>query len=65
MKIKMKTSIAGPGLILGVGDIGDFPEDQAKRLIHKGFAEPVRRAPKKKTETATASADEVETATEE
>ena len=71
MKIRMLTSIAGPEFVLNIGDVTDFPEEQAKRLIHKGFAEPTRAAkkfpPKKqnKTETAEHYMAEIETATEE
>jgi len=67
MKIRLNTAIAGPGLVLGVGDTADFPEDEAKRLIDKVFAEPVRaakKAPEKKIETAAFPTEEIETATE-
>lgn len=40
MKIKLKGRIGGPRGMRG-GDIVDYPEDQAKRLIDRGYADPV------------------------
>ena len=42
MRIKMLTSIAGQNFSLSPGDEADFSDDEAKRLIQAGYAEPVR-----------------------
>ena len=41
MRIRMQTSIAGPGLSLQPGDEHDFPTDEAIRLCKSGAAVPV------------------------
>jgi hypothetical protein len=48
MKIKMTTSMIGPNENREAGTEIEVDADEAKRLIEKGFAEPV-----KKTERAT------------
>ena len=51
MKIKLLTGLSGPDCSYSPGDEAEFPNDEAKRLIEAGFAEPVRE---QKTERATA-----------
>lgn len=41
MRIRMQTSIAGPGISLQPGDEHDFPTDEAIRLCKSGAAVPV------------------------
>lgn len=45
MRIRMQTSIAGPGLSLQPGDEHDFPTDEAIRLCKSGAAVPVEAIP--------------------
>lgn len=42
MKIKMKSTAAGPSGTFNKGDIVDIPEEMAKSYIECGAAEPVR-----------------------
>lgn len=60
MKIKMKTAIAGPGIVLSPGAVTEaFSGAEAERLIEKGMAEkvtaPKKRASKPKVEKAVLS----------
>lgn len=41
MRVRMLTGIAGRGFALDPGDEGDFPQDEAVRLIAAGYAVPV------------------------
>lgn len=47
MKIEMTTSMAGAGFVHNVGDIVNFPEKEAIRIMEAGFAIPIRKAKKK------------------
>ncbi|MEW8048990.1 MAG: hypothetical protein AB2809_01330 [Candidatus Thiodiazotropha sp.] len=46
MKIKLNTSLAGPGYVFGYGDIVDAPAEVAKRLIDRDQAETVPKTAK-------------------
>ncbi|PUB82391.1 MAG: hypothetical protein DBP02_15165 [gamma proteobacterium symbiont of Ctena orbiculata] len=46
MKIKLNTSLAGPGYVFGYGDIVDAPAEVAKRLIERDQAEVVSNTAK-------------------
>lgn len=41
MEIKMLIGLAGPEYALSPGDIREFPEAEAARLIQAGYATPV------------------------
>ena len=41
MQVRLLTSMAGPNMSAQYGDIVDFPDATAKRLIEQGLAEPV------------------------
>ena len=55
MKVRMLTPIAGQGWSATVGDVVEFDNDSALRLIESGQAEPIKDAA---YETATVSAPE-------
>lgn len=40
MRVEMTVSLAGPLFVLQPGDQHDFPQDEALRLIAKGYAVP-------------------------
>lgn len=42
MKIKMKRTMAGPGVHRAAGSIQDVGAEEAKRLIEAGHADPVK-----------------------
>lgn len=64
MKIRMNTSIAGPGFVAGVGDVIERPDTEAKRLIEAGYAEAVKPVRKTKKTVETSALSTPETATE-
>lgn len=41
MLIRMLVGLSGPTYTLGPGDEGEFPQDEALRLINAGYAIPV------------------------
>lgn len=45
MKIRMRTSIAGPFGAAGAGDIVNIPDDKAEALVAGGFAERIGGVP--------------------
>ena len=49
MRVRMLTSMAGPRFSRDFGQLVEMEKDEAKRLIERGFAEPVQE----KRETAT------------
>jgi hypothetical protein len=55
MKVRMLTPIAGQGWSATVGDVVEFDNDSALRLIESGQAEPIKDTG---YETATVSAPE-------
>jgi len=59
MKIRMKTTARGPEWGADEGQIVDRPDDEARYLIKKGFAEPVASL----VETAVKPPQNVQTAT--
>jgi len=50
MKVKLLTSVAGPGHSHGYGEEVDMKDADARRLIERGLAQPVRQ---RAMETAT------------
>lgn len=40
MEIKMLTGLSGPDYAVAPGDVREFPDDEAARLIAAGFAVP-------------------------
>ena len=59
MRIQMRTGLSGPDYSLRPGDEHDFPNDEAIRLIGKGYAVPVAT---RDVETAVRQPDEVRAA---
>lgn len=53
MAVRMLTSIAGPGLALGYGEVAHLDAETERRLIDSGQAEPVP-VPEKKPEVRNA-----------
>lgn len=47
-KVKMKTTLAGVGVIHNPGDVAEFSDAAAQRLLDRGLAEPVEGASKPK-----------------
>lgn len=45
MKIKMRVSFSGAGFVAGPGDEIERPDDEAIRLITKGYADPLGPMP--------------------
>lgn len=64
MKIKLKSSLAGPGIAHSVGDVIEVTDEEGERFLAKGLAEKVETKRGRKTEKAAAPQDAVETATE-
>ncbi len=52
MRIEMLTSMAGPGCTRQAGEVVDVPDDEAKRLLAKGFAKEPGPGKRSKPETA-------------
>ena len=48
MKVEITTCLSGPGVLHNVGDIVEYPNKDATRLIKAGFAIPVRTKKTKK-----------------
>lgn len=48
MKVKMLTSMAGAEYSLSPGDVREFPDAEAKRLIEAGYAAPAALAKREK-----------------
>jgi len=51
MKIRMKTTMAGPDGVVGIGKIADFDPEKARQLVDAGYAEWVDK-PERIPETA-------------
>lgn len=49
MKIKMRVSFSGAGFAAGPGDEIERPDDEAIRLIKKGYASPMGAMPEVET----------------
>lgn len=49
MKIKMRVHFAGPNLTAAPGDEIDRPDDEAMRMIQKGYASPLSPLPERET----------------
>jgi hypothetical protein len=49
MKIKMRVSFSGAGFTAGPGDEIERPDDEAIRLIRKGYADPLGPMPEVET----------------
>lgn len=45
MKVRMRVSISGPGLVYAPGDIAEVSANEAKRFVAAGIADLVRDAP--------------------
>jgi len=54
MRIKVKTTIAGPGVNAGPGDVITVPDAFGRDLVAGGYAEVVAADPRARVETATA-----------
>lgn len=52
MKIKMRTTLAGPSGVLSAGQVADVSDEEGKALVDRGFAEAMDKAPEQKIETA-------------
>jgi len=52
MQVKMLVSMTGHAVCHDVGNEVEFDDAVAQRLIERGYAEPVKAAPKKKIEVA-------------
>lgn len=61
MRVRFKQCLAGSNFCHNPGDVCDFGDDKAARLIEAGIAEPIKSAAK--LETATAAELSLETAT--
>ncbi len=48
MRIKFLVSMAGAGFTRNPGDVADIEEAEARRLIERGYAQPVRGRPPSK-----------------
>ena len=62
MRIRMRTTMAGPGGNAGPGDVIDRPKAEAYALIEGGFAEQIEAAPTTQEEVETATVDQPEAA---
>jgi hypothetical protein len=60
MLVKMKCGMSGKEVNHQPGDLVDFPDHIAERLIEDGSAEKVKNKPGRKPKTETASKDEEE-----
>ena len=47
MKIRMLVGLSGPAYLLSPGDEREFPDDEAIRLIERGFAAPAAAQPER------------------
>ena len=63
MKVRMLVGIAGPDRSAAPGEEWECGKEEAARLIDAGFADPVAKPRRGKTETAAEAA--VETATDD
>lgn len=58
MKVKLRTTMAGPGGVVLAGQVTNLDPDRAKILIDAGYAEPIGPQRRQAPETATAEPPE-------
>ena len=65
VKVKMKTTAAGPGGVLMAGNEYFLPEDQARKFVKGGYAVHVKVAPPPKPEVEEAAEENADPETAE